>query len=80
MHTCGVQPSAWNVILPVREDVEVFCDAVTVTFPLPLPEAVELASHPTSAPTDHDVFDVTLMLFQPPAAAKFIVEGEIDNE
>ena len=80
VHTCGEQPAALNVILPVRGDVEVFSNTKTATLSLPLPESVVPINHNTSAATDHDVSDVTLMLFQLAGAATFIVIGETDNE
>ena len=80
MHTCGVHPSAENVIWPLRDDVDLFSEAMNVTTSLPLPKVVFNHSHDASVETDHYAFDVTEMLFQPSAASMLIVVGEIDSE
>ena len=80
VHSCDSQPSAANVIFPVREDVEVFAAAVNVMLPLPLPDILFSVSHDAFVETLHAVFDITEILFELTPDPTDLLAGSIESE
>ena len=79
VQTAGEQPADENVIFPVRDDVEAFAATLIVMLPLPLPDVLLSVSHDASFDTVHDVFDVTVMLYELAEEPTDLLVGETES-